>query len=380
MEHTVSPQTSVPLAAPRLAPAEAPARRRRFPWLLVLGVLLLLGSATGARLAMNSSGGADNPKLAPAPARPESKQVAVAHVDVESGLTPLYPVQPGRVVEVMLEENKVVEAGTPLFRLDDTLAKDTVAQARVDLKAAEARLKQAKRLPKQHAAKVAAQKALIETRRRDAEAARILLEKVQRLFKNKVSGSEEDVRGATKQAEKAEEAVTAEEKNLAALEAIDPNTGVELAQCDVDAKREQLKKAEYGLRECTVRAPVKGQVLRSQLSVGTVLGPSPQHPVLLFCPAVPLIVRAEVEQEFVGRVAVGDKALIQDDATGGGSWRGQVKSLSGWYSHRRSMLLEPLQFNDVRTLECIVTLDPDQDLSQLRIGQRVRVTLTGAGG
>jgi len=94
---------------------------------------------------------------------------------------------------------------------------------------------------------------------------------------------------------------------------------------------------------------------------------------------VPLIVRAEVEQEFAGRVAVGQKALVQDDATGGGSWRGQVKSLSGWYSHRRSMLLEPLQFNDVRTLECIVTLDPDQDLTQLRIGQRVRVTLTGAG-
>jgi hypothetical protein len=44
------------------------------------------------------------------------------------------------------------------------------------------------------------------------------------------------------------------------------------------------------------------------------------------------------------------------------------------------MLLEPLQLNDVRTLECIVTLDPDQDLSQLRVGQRVRVTLTEEGG
>jgi hypothetical protein len=40
------------------------------------------------------------------------------------------------------------------------------------------------------------------------------------------------------------------------------------------------------------------------------------------------------------------------------------------------MLQEPLQFNDVRTLECIVQLDPGQPA--LRIGQRVRVTL-GAG-
>jgi hypothetical protein len=100
--------------------------------------------------------------------------------------------------------------------------------------------------------------------------------------------------------------------------------------------------------------------------------------VVLFCPSLPFIVRAEVEQEFAGRVAVGQKALIQDDATGGGSWTGQVKSISGWYSHRRSMLLEPLQFNDVRTLECIITLDAGQ--APLRIGQRVRVTLEGAGG
>jgi len=36
-------------------------------------------------------------------------------------------------------------------------------------------------------------------------------------------------------------------------------------------------------------------------------------------------------------------------------------------------LLEPLQFNDVRTLECIIDLDPGQPI--LRIGQRVRVQL-----
>jgi multidrug resistance efflux pump len=382
MEHTASPQPSVPLAHPRPAPARpAPGerRRRRFPWLLVLGVLLLLGTATGSRLALNNGAG-ESPKPAATPARSEAKSVAIAYVDVESGLTPLYPVRPGRVTAVMLEENKEVEADTPLFRLDDTLAKGEVAQAKIDLNAAKVRLTQAKRLPKQHAAKVAAQQALIQVRSREAEAARAQHDKAARYYKEKLGGSAEDVKAALKLAEKAEAAVKAEEKNLSALEALDPNAGVELAQLDVQAKQEQLTKAEHGLRECTVRAPVKGRVLRSQLSVGTVLGPSPQHPVLLFCPSVPLIVRAEVEQEFASRVEVGQIALIQDDATGGGSWRGQVKSLSGWYSHRRSMLLEPLQFNDVRTLECIVTLDQDQDLSQLRIGQRVRVSLARSGG
>jgi hypothetical protein len=47
--------------------------------------------------------------------------------------------------------------------------------------------------------------------------------------------------------------------------------------------------------------------------------------------------------------------------------------MSDWYTPRRSIIQEPLQFNDVRTLECIIQLDPDQQMP--RIGQRVRVKL-----
>jgi hypothetical protein len=65
---------------------------------------------------------------------------------------------------------------------------------------------------------------------------------------------------------------------------------------------------------------------------------------------------------------------VQDDSTGAGDWHGKVQRVSDWYSQRRSILLEPLQFNDVRTLECIVILDPNQ-ATTLRIGQRVRVVL-----
>jgi hypothetical protein len=80
-----------------------------------------------------------------------------------------------------------------------------------------------------------------------------------------------------------------------------------------------------------------------------------------------------VEQEFTGRVAVGQPALIQDDTSGAVTWRGKVRRLSDWYSHRRSIWQEPLQLNDVRTLECIIDLDPRQP--PLRIGQRLRVLL-----
>src|SRR5262249_17896981 len=94
---------------------------------------------------------------------------------------------------------------------------------------------------------------------------------------------------------------------------------------------------------------------------------------VLFCPRSPRLVRAEVEQEFARRVGVGMTAVVQDDTSNAVSWRGQVTRLSDWYAHRRSMLLEPLQLNDVRTLECLIELDPGQALP--RIGQRVRVVI-----
>ena len=45
--------------------------------------------------------------------------------------------------------------------------------------------------------------------------------------------------------------------------------------------------------------------------------------------------------------------------------------VSDWFARKRSVLQEPLQFNDEQTLECWVTLDPNQPT--LRINQRVRV-------
>jgi hypothetical protein len=88
------------------------------------------------------------------------------------------------------------------------------------------------------------------------------------------------------------------------------------------------------------------------------------------------IVRAEVEQEFANRVSVGQVAKIQDDGTGGGEWRGQVVRISDWFPQRRSVQMEPMQFNDVRTMEVVIRVEPGGK-EPLLIGQRVRVILDG---
>jgi hypothetical protein len=58
----------------------------------------------------------------------------------------------------------------------------------------------------------------------------------------------------------------------------------------------------------------------------------------------------------------------------GPTWTGKVLRVGDWMAHRRSILPDPSQFHDIRTLECIIEIAPNQ--APLRIGQRVRVALS----
>jgi hypothetical protein len=88
------------------------------------------------------------------------------------------------------------------------------------------------------------------------------------------------------------------------------------------------------------------------------------------------VIRAAVEQEFAGRVKEGLPALVRDEADPSATWRGRVARVAGWYSQRRTILHDPSQVSDVRTLECLIALDAGQP--RLRLGQDVRVFVGSA--
>jgi multidrug resistance efflux pump len=340
-----------------------------------LGGVLLASSLTAAFLTLRlhaRDSGPDPVLSGPGVPPAERRVVALGHVDVEQGVTPLYPLQAGRVTRIDAQEGKPAEAGQPLFTLEDTAARLQVDEARVALDAARVRQDEARRLADQHAQQVAALRQAIEAARTDVELARVQRDRAKRRSEDKLANPDE-LRSAELLVRKAEANQKGEEAKLAALEARNPKAAVDLAAKDVAAKQIDVRKAEEALKEYTVRAPFKGTALRVLISVGEVLGSPPRQPAIHFCPDAPRIVRAEVEQEFAARVKPGQEAEIEDDATGGGRWSGRVERVSDWYTQRRSVLLEPLQLNDVRTLECIIRLTGDP--AGLRIGQRVRVNL-----
>ena len=116
-------------------------------------------------------------------------------------------------------------------------------------------------------------------------------------------------------------------------------------------------------------------MLRVLVSEGDLIGAPVKAAAIQFCPQGPRIIRAEVDQAFAARIAVGQPASIEDDVRSGAAWHGRVVRVSDWYTQRRLVSDEALQAKDVRTLECIVAVDSDQP--PLRIGQRVRVRLGG---
>ncbi|MGE3807304.1 MAG: HlyD family secretion protein [Gemmataceae bacterium] len=325
-----------------------------------LSILLIHRSPTGGRAVASS--------------RPEPAIALIAsgHVDMEHGVVSLYSKLPGQIVDVLVAENDSVKAGTILVQLDDHATRLRLQRAESDLAAATQKLAEADRLPAQHAARIEVLEGGVAAAQSKVEAARLLLQRQRDLVKMKlVDRMQAETAEAT--LHEAEALLQTEEARLRELRLANPEAEIAMARAAHEASQIQVELARQAVADCQIKAPIDGSILRVLVGAGDMLGVSAPQPAILFCPAGKRIVRAEVEQEFASRVAVGQSALIQDDALGGGTWHGKVARVSDWFTQRRSVIQEPLQLNDVRTLECIVALDEGQP--PLRIGQRVRVKI-----
>lgn len=352
-------------------------RRKHTYWLLGSLVLFLGWIGAGRWHLPLPAGTAQAGNPGPDLAALADGVICFGYVDLEQGVTSLSPLAPGQVTKIGIREGDSVHAGQTLVQLDDRTARAHLREAEINVQAAEEQLAEAHKLPQQQQRKVAQQRAVLEALRHRLEAAAATLENKRALAqKNLVNTTE--IRLAQAQVDELEAMQRGENEKARELALEDPGEATRRAQLQLDVRRLHLDSARRELEECTLKAPVDGTVLRVLVNVGDVLGVAAKQPAVLFCPRGPRIIRAEVEQEFAGRVHVGQEALIHDDTTSGPLWHGRVVRRADWYTQRRSVSPDPVQFTDVRTLEFIVALDEGQ--APLAIGQRVRVTIgTGTG-
>jgi multidrug resistance efflux pump len=349
---------------------------RRLFW--VLGVALLLATAIGAGVVLNPSHAGKSTTPEKQSSSEQFAVVCLGHVDVEAGVTPLNPTLPGKVAEVQAEEEKSYHAGAVLLTLDKEAAALRLQEAEKDLELAKEKLRQAEKNSKRdHDEAIELQELAVETARYKANAAdKELSEESKQVQRKLVSKLLFEKAKALVESLKTQHKL--EQKKLEQLKKRDITDQTRRARLVVAARETQVERARKALKDCDVVAPVDGKVLRVQVNKGEAIGTQPAQAAILFLPAAKeRIIRAEVPQEFAWQVAENSKVRIEDDTRPEDSvhWDGKVIRMSDWYTHRRSILQEPLQFNDVRTLECIVAVTHDPSKPRLRIGQRVRVKI-----
>jgi multidrug resistance efflux pump len=164
----------------------------------------------------------------------------------------------------------------------------------------------------------------------------------------------------------------AERSHYEDLAKSNPRLRVRLAESKLRIAEADRDMAQLGVQETIVTAPVSGTILRLQLAVGGLVAPGTTNPPVIMIPDGPLIVRAEVDQEFLPRIRPGMRATIQDENhLQGKIWSGRIRSIAKWLATRRSYVLDPGEINDIRTVECQVEFDSSPE--DVWIGQQMRV-------
>ena len=341
-------------------------------WLL--GIILIIVMFAGARWILGPGSATTSSRNPSSSDKDEPLNMVISwgHFDVEPGVNrALFPKQPG-TVDMVVAENTPVKKDQVLLQVDDRMAQLKVKEADIAVQHADAVYKEALKLPELYKLQKAQQQAAINAVQKEIDELKAERESRLKSLNEKDPIYKSVVERFDFGLSKLDEKKKAEQARLGQIGLQDADLKIAQADADVKAKKVQVEQAKEALTYFQVKAPSDGLVLRVNVKRGEVLGTSPQMPALEFLPDLPIIVRAEVLQEWGRYVKVGQDVEIEDDVYHGPKWDGTVKSLSKWYAPTRSPVIEPFRYNDVRTMECIIQL---KDAKDARIGQRVRAKI-----
>lgn len=249
-------------------------------------------------------------------------------IDVDGGIVKLSASKDGVVKDVLVEEGQKVKKGQILCRMDDVKERLDMTYAKAEYELAE------KRLEPMKISLVAA--------KREQDRYRKLVEY------GVISDQKWD-------------STTDSVKRL--IEEI------KVAQAQAEVALAKLKQTEYDVELKTIRAPADGKILRCDSRPGYGISTLNVTVLFLFVPNDPYIARIEVEEKFIKDIKVGTLAEIIPDSDETKCYKGKVIKIGSYLGPKRQFLDDPKEQNDVRTAECILSVD-EKDLI---LGQRILV-------
>lgn len=316
----MKPSRMKPPAAPGASPMRATLAARS----LRLGALAL----TAAWLLAGCSKPPATPPAAATAAGPAYAAVARGKIDIEGGLLSLSMPREGTLTRVSVHEGDRVKQGQLLAMLDTEPARLAVDAAQAALQQSQAQLK------------------LIAIRQAAAR------QRAQRLQAAVAAGA-----GDGQSADDARELAA----QLDAEEAA--------GRAAISMATQKLAEARYELKQRSLLAPFDAEVVRVTAQPGASVSPS-SGPLFTLLPDKPRIVRAELNESFVGVIHPGMHAeVMANNDNQNAHWSAHVLRIGAIYGPA-TLDNDPQVRANARTVECVLAFDQPQ---HLRIGQRVVV-------
>ena len=293
--------------------------------------------------------------------------VALGRVEPQSREIRIAVTISAQVADVLVKTGDKVFAGELLVRLDDE-------EARARLAAADAQIALHKRARNDQSSSTAsADRRKAEDTVADAERlvadARSALDKVTADWRaGRVPQT--DLDAARSALSRAQDRLTEQQGVLAKLKALSDTPLPTRAEGELNVARAEWTLAQAALEKTRIRAPIDGTVLQVDARNGELAVPSVEQAMLVLGDVSALRVRAEVEEQYLGRVHVGQHVKVRTAAFHGREFKGTVSSIAGIVGQGRINSRGPRKFNDVDVLEVLVDLP---DAGPLVVGELVDV-------
>jgi HlyD family secretion protein len=143
------------------------------------------------------------------------------------------------------------------------------------------------------------------------------------------------------------------------------------ANAKMTAAFKSVEAAKAELAKCEVKSPVTGMVLRKHVSEGELVSLTYPRPLLTLSETAAYRVRAEVDEQDVRRIRIGQSAEIVLSTFDRIRLKGRVATVAPMMGRRQILTSDPADKSDRDVMEVVVDLEGKPE--QLPIGLRVSV-------
>lgn len=140
------------------------------------------------------------------------------------------------------------------------------------------------------------------------------------------------------------------------------------ADAAVEAAQQHLNQAKHEVSVLAIRAPVAGRIVSRTAHLADVVATQSATALFTLLPDAPRIVRAELNEAFIGKVSVGMHAEVVAQDGAGKTYPATVERIGDVFGPS-TLTEDPQEASDTRDVVCILMLDT----KELRVGQRVQV-------